>query len=175
MQPNTKPITPPEFVATAYASAISACRNMVSAQHAGPITPEMYTAWTNAQRIVDEAANHAIPVVETITMLKEALHEAEDELCRLGAEIMNDGWDTWTIKLALDVIRIALYGGDGDGQGPEHFENARAALKAQRDKEQDDSKPQCLACEDTGYTGDPLTLEHFCTDCDAHSKKVGSP
>lgn len=67
-----------------------------------------------------------------MAMLHAALKEAEDELCALGATLTNEGWDTQTIKLTLDVVRIALYGGDGDGQGPEHFEQARNALQAQR-------------------------------------------
>ncbi|MGC0155380.1 hypothetical protein ACPRNU_23215 [Chromobacterium vaccinii] len=132
---NTKPTTPPEFVATSYARALNACRAMVSAQHAGPITPDMITAWDSGHRVVREAEGHAMPVIKTVSMMQEALKEAEDELCHLGAELTNEGWDTWTIKLTLDVIRIALYGGDGDGQGPEHFESARAALQAQRDTE----------------------------------------
>ncbi|AOZ48796.1 hypothetical protein [Chromobacterium vaccinii] len=133
MQPNTKPVTPPEFVATSYARAFNACQAMVSAQHAGPITPDMMAAWDNGRRVVNEA--DGAQALKAISMLQAALKEAEDELCHLGAELTNEGWDTWTIKLTLDVIRIALYGGDGDGQGPEHFESARAALQAQRDKE----------------------------------------
>ncbi|MCD5326716.1 hypothetical protein ACFFU8_18380 [Chromobacterium piscinae] len=134
-QTNTKTTTPPEFVATSYARTLNACRAMVSAQHAGPITPDMMAAWDCGHRVVREAEGHAMPVIKTVSMMQEALKEAEDELCRLGAELTNEGWNTWNIKLALDVVRIALYGGDGDGQGPEHFEVARAALQAQRDKE----------------------------------------
>lgn len=135
MQQNTKPATPPEFVATSYSRALNACRAMVSAQHAGPITPDMMVAWDSGYHVVRDAEGHAMPVIKAISMMQEALKEAEDELCSIGAELTNDGWDTWTIKLALDVIRIALYGGDGDGQGPEHFDLARAALRAQRDKQ----------------------------------------
>lgn len=134
MQQNSNPNTPPTSVATAYRTMLHACKAMVSAQHAGPITPEMYVAWDQAQHIVKNA--EAKPVIQNIVMMQQALEVAEQELCTLGALLTEEGWETWTIKLALDVVRIALYGGDGDGQGPEHFTIALAALKAQNDKEE---------------------------------------
>lgn len=63
-----------------------------------------------------------------IEMLRGALQEAEDELCALGDTLVNEGWDTTTITLTLNVVRIALYGNDGTGQGVDKFEGARQAL-----------------------------------------------
>lgn len=60
-------------------------------------------------------------------MLHAALKDAEDELCALG--------HTLTIALTLDVIRIALYGSDGAGNGPEGVESARERLAALRVEE----------------------------------------
>ncbi|WP_146126626.1 hypothetical protein [Burkholderia contaminans] len=62
-----------------------------------------------------------------IGMLRGALQEAEDELCALGDTLVNEGWDT-TTTLTLNVVRIALYGNDGAGQGVDKFEGARQAL-----------------------------------------------
>ncbi|MCP3724717.1 hypothetical protein M3I53_16570 [Paraburkholderia sp. CNPSo 3272] len=63
-----------------------------------------------------------------IEVLRVALKEAEDELCDLGSQLVNDGWDTTTTARTLDVLRIALYGTDGAGSGIEGFEAARKAL-----------------------------------------------
>lgn len=37
--------------------------------------------------------------------------------------------------MTIDVLRIALYGTDGRGNGPEHFDKARADLAALREEE----------------------------------------
>lgn len=113
---------------------LAACKAMVAAQHAGPITDEMFKAWEQGRAAISavEAENQRTKSSTNLNMLEVALHEAEDELCTLGATLVNEGWDTMTIKLTLDVVRIALYGGDGDGQGPEHFGQARNTLKTQR-------------------------------------------
>ncbi|MEM5388338.1 hypothetical protein VSR68_32940 [Paraburkholderia phymatum] len=57
-----------------------------------------------------------------------ALKEAEDELCDLGSQLVNEGWDTTTTARTLDVLRIVLYGTDGAGNGLEAFEPARKTL-----------------------------------------------
>jgi hypothetical protein len=67
-------------------------------------------------------------VSNDIEILRLALKEAEDELCDLGMQLMNEGWDTTTIARTLDVLRIALYGTDGAGNGLERFEVARKLL-----------------------------------------------
>ena len=64
-----------------------------------------------------------------------ALKDAEDELCALGHTLDHEGWDTGTIALTLDVVRIALYGNDGAGNGPEEFGPARERLAAIRAEE----------------------------------------
>lgn len=64
-----------------------------------------------------------------------ALQDAEDELCALGHALVNEGCDTTTIALTLDVIRIALYGTDGAGNGVEQFAAARHRLAARREEE----------------------------------------
>lgn|GEM_PF-6298964 len=64
-----------------------------------------------------------------------ALKEAEDELCALGHTLVNEGWDTTTIALTLDVVRIALYGSDGAGNGVEQFAVARDRLASRRAEE----------------------------------------
>lgn len=80
------------------------------------------------------------------------------------------------VVICADLIAMAL-GIDLGRAVREKFDatSAKYGLETrwpgEGENEQDDSEPQCLACEDTGYTGDPLTLEHICTDCDAHSKK----
>jgi hypothetical protein len=63
-----------------------------------------------------------------IEILRTALKEAEDELCDLGSQLVNEGWDTTTTACTLDVLRIALYGTDGAGRGLDGFEAARAIL-----------------------------------------------
>lgn len=73
-----------------------------------------------------------MPAVIKIDVLHAALKEAEDELCTLGQTLSAEGWDTGTIAFTLDVIRIALYGTDGAGNGPDEFESARARLLAFR-------------------------------------------
>lgn len=64
-----------------------------------------------------------------------ALKEAEDELCALGHTLVNEGWDTTTIAMTLDVVRIALYGSDGAGNGVEQFAVARDRLASRRAEE----------------------------------------
>lgn len=64
-----------------------------------------------------------------------ALKEAEDELCALGHTLVNEGWDTTTIALTLDVVRIALYGSDGASNGVEQFAAARDRLASRRQEE----------------------------------------
>lgn len=71
----------------------------------------------------------------SIEVLVSALKEAENELCSLGHTLVNQGWDTGTIAMTLDILRIALYGTDGRGNGPEHFDKARAELAALRKEE----------------------------------------
>ncbi|OQS32482.1 hypothetical protein [Chromobacterium haemolyticum] len=132
---NTQKMTPPASTAASYTNLQNACRAMVSAQHAGPITPEMQKAWDAGLKAVE--SSDTAQAVSNIRMMQEALKEAENELCSLGMLLTDEGWETWTIKLTLDLVRIALYGGDGDGQGPEQFEMALEALKTQRDKEED--------------------------------------
>ncbi|MFY4713445.1 hypothetical protein ACVCH0_01050 [Burkholderia glumae] len=69
-----------------------------------------------------------MPGTNDVDVLRSALAEAEDELCSLGHSLVNEGWDTTTIARTLDVIRIALYGNDGAGNGLEGFEQARKIL-----------------------------------------------
>lgn len=76
-----------------------------------------------------------MPGTANIDVLHAALKDAEDELCGQGHTLVHEGWDTGTIALTLDVIRIALYGTDGAGNGPEGFEPARARLAALRAEE----------------------------------------
>jgi hypothetical protein len=64
-----------------------------------------------------------------VEMLRGALEEAENELCDLGHTLVNEGWNTATIMRTLDVVRIALYGSDGVGNGLEGFERARTVLR----------------------------------------------
>eukprot|EP01042_Synura_sphagnicola_P019070 gene19070-24123_t len=73
--------------------------------------------------------------ITDVEQLHAALKDAEDELCELGHQLVNKGWDTNTITLTLDVVRIALYGTDGRGNGPERFQGARDDLAAQRKEE----------------------------------------
>lgn len=73
--------------------------------------------------------------ITDIDVLHAALKDAEDELCALGHTLVHEGWDTGSIALTLDVIRIALYGSDGAGNGPEGFESARERLAAIRAEE----------------------------------------
>lgn len=49
--------------------------------------------------------------------------------------LVNEGWDTTTIALTLDVVRIALYGSDGAGNGVEQFAVARDRLASRRAEE----------------------------------------
>lgn len=76
-----------------------------------------------------------MPGTDNIDVLRAALKDAEDELCSLGHTLVNQGWDTGTISSTLNVIRIALYGTDGAGNGVEGFESARARLAALRAEE----------------------------------------
>lgn len=76
-----------------------------------------------------------MPELTDIDVLHAALKDAEDELCGLGHTLVNQGWDTGTITLTLDVIRIALYGNDGAGNGPEGFSQAQAKLAGLRAEE----------------------------------------
>lgn len=78
-------------------------------------------------------------------LLRAALKEAEDELCALGHTLVNDGWDTATITCTLHVVRIALYGTDGFGQGPDDFEAARQTLHALRAAEAAESERKASA------------------------------
>lgn len=73
--------------------------------------------------------------ITDIKVLHAALKDAEDELCSLGHVLVHEGWNTDTIALTLDVIRIALYGTDGSGNGPEGFQSAQARLAALRAEE----------------------------------------
>lgn len=63
-----------------------------------------------------------------VRILRTALLEAEQELCNLGHELVKEGWDLTTTERTLDVLRIALYGSDGAGNGIEGFETARIGL-----------------------------------------------
>lgn len=76
-----------------------------------------------------------MPGMTDIDVLHAALKDAEDELCAMGDALAHEGWDTGTIALTLDVIRLALYGSDGAGNGPEGFAPARARLAALRKQE----------------------------------------
>ncbi|MCA8270361.1 hypothetical protein [Burkholderia vietnamiensis] len=68
-------------------------------------------------------------------ILRSALKEAEEELCSLGDMLTNDGWDTLTIARTLDVVRIALYGGNGFGLGIGDFDSVRKVLHELREVE----------------------------------------
>ena len=76
-----------------------------------------------------------MPGTADIDVLHAALKDAEDELCALGHTLVHEDWDTGTIALTLEVIRIALYGSDGAGNGPEGFASARERLAALRAEE----------------------------------------
>lgn len=76
-----------------------------------------------------------MPASTDIEVLHAALKDAEDELCCLGHTLVNQGWETGTIAMTIDVLRIALYGTDGRGNGPEYFDKARAELAALRKDE----------------------------------------
>lgn len=67
-----------------------------------------------------------------VDVLRAALKDTEDELCVLGHTLVNQGWNTDSISMTLDVLRIALYGSDGRGNGLEHFALAQAELAALR-------------------------------------------
>lgn len=67
-----------------------------------------------------------------IDVLQVALKDAEDELCSLDHALVDQDWDTGTIALTLDVIRIALYGTDNAGNGLKALDPARARLEALR-------------------------------------------
>lgn len=71
-----------------------------------------------------------MPGTDNIDVLRAALKHAEDELCSLGHTLVNQGWGTETIALTLGVIRIALYGTDGAGNGLKGFAPARERLSA---------------------------------------------
>jgi hypothetical protein len=77
-----------------------------------------------------------MPGTTDIAILRIALKEAEDELCQLGHELVNQGWETGTIAKTLDVLRIALYGSDGAGNGLESFDQACSTLRALRAQEE---------------------------------------
>lgn len=51
-----------------------------------------------------------MPGTNDVEMLRTALLEAEQELCNLGHELANEGWDLATTGRTLDVIRIAKCG-----------------------------------------------------------------
>lgn len=76
-----------------------------------------------------------MPATANIDVLHAALKDAEDELCALGHALVHNGQNTETIALTLDVIRIALYGTDGAGNGLDGFESARVLLAAARAEE----------------------------------------
>lgn len=78
-------------------------------------------------------------------MLRDALKDAEEELCALGDTLVNDGWDTATIAHTLHVVRIALYGTDGFGHGPGDFEAARQTLHALRTAEAEAAEKKAAA------------------------------
>ena len=73
-----------------------------------------------------------MPRTNDINVLHAALKDAEDELCALGHTLVNEGWDTGSTALTLDVVRIALYGSNSAGNGPEGFESARMLLAEKR-------------------------------------------
>lgn len=73
--------------------------------------------------------------ITDVDVLHAALKDAEHELCALGHTLVHEGWDTGTVALTLNVIRIALYGSDGAGNGVEGFASARARLAAIRAEE----------------------------------------
>ena len=76
-----------------------------------------------------------MPGSNDVDVLHAALKDAETELCSLGHTLVNQGWDTETINLTLDIVRIALYGTDGAGNGLEGFKPALARLAALRAEE----------------------------------------
>jgi len=76
-----------------------------------------------------------VPRTNDINVLHAALKDAEDELYALGHTLVNEGWDTESIALTLDVVRMALYGSDRAGDGPEGFESARMLLAEKRAQE----------------------------------------
>ena len=78
---------------------------------------------------------NAVPRTNDINVLHAALKDAEEELCALGHTLVNEGFDTGSIALTLDVLRMALYGSDSAGNGPEGFELARMLLAAKRAEE----------------------------------------
>lgn len=79
---------------------------------------------------------------QDVKVLRTALKEAEDELCALGDALVHEGWDTATIARTLDVVRIALYGTDGAGNGVDGFEPARKVLHDLRAAEAAETKQQ---------------------------------
>ena len=81
----------------------------------------------------------------SVDMLRDALKDAEDELCALGHTLVNDGWDTATITCTLHVVRIALYGTDGFGHGPGDFEAARQTLHTLRAADAEAAEKKALA------------------------------
>ena len=78
-----------------------------------------------------------------IEVLRLALKDAEDELCQLGDLLVNEGWNMTTTACTLNVIRIALYGTDGAGNGLEGFEPARKVLHDVRASEAAASSDRC--------------------------------
>lgn len=73
--------------------------------------------------------------ITDVDVLHAALKDAEDELCALGHTLDHEGRDTETIALTLGVIRIALYGSDGAGNGLDQFVSTREGLAAVRAEE----------------------------------------
>lgn len=76
-----------------------------------------------------------MPGTTDIAIFRIALKEAEDELHQLRQELVKQGWKTGTVAKTLDVLRIALYGADGAGNGIESFDLACSTLRALRAKE----------------------------------------
>ena len=76
-----------------------------------------------------------MPGTTEIAIFRIALKEAEDELCQLEGRLVAQGRGTGTIAKTLDVLRIALYGSDGAGNGLGSFDNACLALRALRAQE----------------------------------------
>lgn len=107
-----------------------------------------------------------------IQVLHAALKDAEDELCALGHVLVNQGQDTDSITLTIDVLRIALYGTDGRGNGPENFERARAELAALRSEEAASVErqptaegPACRALQDRTRSDTDEQLAKFGPRC----------
>jgi len=76
-----------------------------------------------------------MPGVNRIEILQLALKDAERELSAAREVIVDKDIQTELMDSTLEVVRIALYGGDGADGGVEAFYSARARLEAFRIEE----------------------------------------